>query len=198
MNLLIAGRRDGTDRGRREDVAIDLKSKFLGGMVGSALGDAIGELAFSYGDEPALRAVVARTRPLVYTDDTAMAMGLAASIARCGQIDEQHLGDAFRANYRREPWRGYASGPPTVFSLVERLGLSYSEAARSLFGRAVRRVPVLRRAERRGSGYGRGDGLCDLGRLPGGGSHPCRLARTDRAPPGVGGPGARSVGALSI
>jgi poly(ADP-ribose) glycohydrolase ARH3 len=63
-----------------------------------------------------------------------MAIGLAESITQVGRLDEQHLGDAFRANFQREPWRGYASGPPTVFSLVERHGLSYSEAARSLFG----------------------------------------------------------------
>ena len=63
-----------------------------------------------------------------------MAIGLAESITQVGRLDRQHLGDTFRANFQREPWRGYASGPPTVFSLVERRGMSYSEAARSLFG----------------------------------------------------------------
>lgn len=112
----------------------DLKSKFLGGMVGSALGDAIGELAFWRSDEERLRSKIAQRDVLVYTDDTAMAIGLAESITEVGRLDEQHLGDTFRANYKREPWRGYASGPPTVFSLVEKRGMSYSEAARSLFG----------------------------------------------------------------
>jgi poly(ADP-ribose) glycohydrolase ARH3 len=113
---------------------MDLKNKFLGGMVGSALGDAIGELAFRGLGEVGLRAAIAQRDVLVYTDDTAMAIGLAESITQVGQLDQQHLGDTFRANFKREPWRGYASGPPTVFSLVERHGLSYSEAARSLFG----------------------------------------------------------------
>ncbi len=119
---------------------VELKSKFLGGMVGSALGDAIGELAFWRSDEARLRSKIARSDVLVYTDDTAMAIGLAEavctskSIAQVGRLDEQHLGDTFRANHRREPWRGYAGGPPTVFRLVERRGMSYSEAARSLFG----------------------------------------------------------------
>jgi len=112
----------------------DLRSKFLGGMVGSALGDAIGELAFRGLGEAGLRAEVAQRDVLVYTDDTAMAIGLAESITQMGRLDEQHLGDTFRANFRREPWRGYASGPPTLFSLVGRHGMSYSEAARSLFG----------------------------------------------------------------
>jgi len=113
---------------------VDLKKKFLGGMVGSALGDAIGELAFRGLGEAGLRSQVAQMDVLVYTDDTAMAIGLAESIAQVGGLDPQRLGDTFRANFRREPWRGYASGPPTVFSRVDRFGVSYAEAARSLFG----------------------------------------------------------------
>jgi poly(ADP-ribose) glycohydrolase ARH3 len=113
---------------------VDLKSKFLGSMVGSALGDAIGELAFLRLGEAGLCAAIAQRGVLIYTDDTAMAIGLAESITQVGRLDQQHLGDTFRANYKREPWRGYATGPPTVFSLVERHGMSYSEAARSLFG----------------------------------------------------------------
>jgi poly(ADP-ribose) glycohydrolase ARH3 len=112
----------------------DLQSKFLGSMVGTALGDAIGELAFSYAKEPTLRVKIAQTDTLVYTDDTAMAIGLAESIIQVGRIEQQHLGDTFRANFRREPWRGYAAGPPTLFALVERLGIGYTEAARGLFG----------------------------------------------------------------
>jgi poly(ADP-ribose) glycohydrolase ARH3 len=63
-----------------------------------------------------------------------MALGLAESIVQVGGLDPHHLGDTFRANFEREPWRGYASGPPTVFSLVERRGISYAEAARTLYG----------------------------------------------------------------
>jgi poly(ADP-ribose) glycohydrolase ARH3 len=117
-----------------DNLIMDLNSKFLGGMVGSALGDAIGELAFRGLGEADLHSVIAQGDALIYTDDTAMAIGLAESITQVGRLDPQHLGDTFRANFRREPWRGYASGPPTVFSLVERRGMSYSEAARSLFG----------------------------------------------------------------
>jgi poly(ADP-ribose) glycohydrolase ARH3 len=113
---------------------IDLKSKFLGGMVGSALGDAIGELAFRGLGEAGLRAEMDQRDVLIYTDDTAMAIGLAESITQIGRLNQQQLGDTFRANFEREPWRGYASGPPTVFSLVKRHRMSYAEAAHSLFG----------------------------------------------------------------
>jgi len=113
---------------------VDLNFKFLGGMVGTALGDAIGELAFRVPEETELRARVAHTDALLYTDDTAMAIGLAESITQVGGLDPQHLGDTFRANFMREPWRGYASGPPTVFSRVESQGVSYVEAAQGLYG----------------------------------------------------------------
>jgi poly(ADP-ribose) glycohydrolase ARH3 len=127
-----------------------LEPKFRGGMVGSGLGDAIGELAFRFREEAALRSGIAREQTLRYTDDTAMAIGLAESIVQVGDLDPHHLGDTFRANFGREPWRGYASGPPTVFSMVRTLGISYAEAAKTLFGgqgsygngAAMRIVPV--------------------------------------------------------
>jgi poly(ADP-ribose) glycohydrolase ARH3 len=114
--------------------SIDLEAKFLGGMVGAGLGDAIGELAFRYPVKGELLSEVDRRETLVYTDDTAMAIGLAESIAEVGGLDQHHLGNTFRANFQREPWRGYASGPPTVFSKVERQGMAYAEAARTLYG----------------------------------------------------------------
>lgn len=111
-----------------------LCSKFLGCMVGSALGDAIGEMAFRCHSRAELLARVAQVDRLTYTDDTAMALGLAQSMLQVGGVDEQHLGDTFRTNFRREPWRGYASGPPTIFAMVEWRQLPYAEAARGLFG----------------------------------------------------------------
>jgi len=127
-----------------------LKEKYLGGMIGSALGDAIGEIAFRYPERRLLCARIDRLEELSYTDDTAMAIGLAESIKKLGRIDQKDLGNTFRRNYAREPWRGYAQGPPTLFALVERLGMSYTEAARSMFdgsgsfgnGAAMRIVPV--------------------------------------------------------
>jgi poly(ADP-ribose) glycohydrolase ARH3 len=131
-------------------MGVDLRAKYQGGMLGSALGDAIGELAFRYPRKEPLVENVERLDKLVYTDDTAMALGLAESIIETGRVDQQNLGDTFSRNYQREPWRGYASGPPTIFTIVESQGISYVEAARSLFGgggslgngAAMRIVPV--------------------------------------------------------
>jgi poly(ADP-ribose) glycohydrolase ARH3 len=112
----------------------NLEAEYLGSMVGSGLGDAIGELAFQYPEPKRLSAVIAKLEELRYTDDTAMAIGLATSLAELGSLDGQHLGETFQRNFHHEPWRGYASGPPTVFAMVRSLEISYGEAAQSLFG----------------------------------------------------------------
>jgi poly(ADP-ribose) glycohydrolase ARH3 len=113
---------------------VEIRKKFIGSMIGSAIGDAIGELAFHVSDKDHLISQLETISELRYTDDTAMAIGLAESITEKHDIVHHHLGDRFRYNFQREPWRGYASGPPTIFSLVQRLGITYPEAARRLFG----------------------------------------------------------------
>jgi poly(ADP-ribose) glycohydrolase ARH3 len=128
----------------------DLRSKFLGAMVGSALGDAIGQMAFTYPQKDSLSAALESTPEYRYTDDTAMAIGLAESLTKMRRVDRQDLGKTFRDHFHREPWRGYASGPPTIFSLVSKIGMTYAEAARVLFegkgslgnGAAMRIAPL--------------------------------------------------------
>ncbi len=130
--------------------APDLTSKFLGGMVGTAVGDAIGELAFATPREDALRAAVAATGRLIWTDDTAMAIGIAESLTELGHLDPQALGCRFHENFLEEPWRGYGGGPPALFRMVGREDIGYVEAARRLYdgqgslgnGAAMRIAPV--------------------------------------------------------
>jgi poly(ADP-ribose) glycohydrolase ARH3 len=117
-------------------MSADHKAKYPGCLIGSALGDAIGELAFRRPDRESLVEAVEDAGLLRYTDDTAMALGLASSLAEKGTLDQEHLGRTFHRNYLSEPWRGYASGPPTIFQMVQGYGLSYVEAARRLFGGA--------------------------------------------------------------
>ncbi|MBW2638003.1 MAG: ADP-ribosylglycohydrolase family protein, partial [Deltaproteobacteria bacterium] len=112
----------------------DRTSKFLGCMIGSALGDAIGEIAFVHFREKSLNDFLEGGEPLIYTDDTAMALGIAESLVRKKRIDQRDLGNTFRRNFENEPWRGYGSGPPVIFSMVKKTGISYVEAAKSLFG----------------------------------------------------------------
>lgn len=131
----------------KEDI---LLKKFEGAMLGCALGDAIGELAFRYRSREKLEKHISTTKLLVYTDDTAMALGLAESVIKLNTIDQEDIGNTFAQNFDKEPWRGYASGPPSIFDMVKHSGLSYIEAARKLFGgsgsfgngAAMRIVPV--------------------------------------------------------
>jgi len=125
--------------GRNKEVTLtiakaDLRRKYLGCMIGSGLGDAIGEIAFQYPEKERLCIQVEGMDQLRYTDDTAMAIGLAESLQRVRRIDQEDLGDTFSRNYTREPWRGDAMGPPAIFARVQRSGVSYIEAARALFG----------------------------------------------------------------
>jgi poly(ADP-ribose) glycohydrolase ARH3 len=110
------------------------EDKFLGAMVGTGLGDAIGELAFEYPVLESLLAELERCDVLRYTDDTAMAIALAESLCDTGNVDSAHLGNTFRQHHHHEPWRGYGPGPPLVFAMVEGEGCPYEEAARRLYG----------------------------------------------------------------
>lgn len=129
---------------------MDPISKFKGGIIGSAIGDAIGELAFLYKDRKGLMDAIESADRLVYTDDTAMCLGLMESLIKRGEVEPEHLGDTFMKNYQMEPWRGYAMGPPTVFELHRRYNISYPESASMLFngkgsfgnGSAMRVTPV--------------------------------------------------------
>lgn len=127
-----------------------LEAKYIGCVIGGALGDSIGELAFRLPDKIKLMAILEKADALRYTDDTAMAIGLAQSLIEKGDVDSELLGKRFHENFLKEPWRGYASGPPTVFALVESTGMSYVEAAKTLFngngsfgnGAAMRVAPI--------------------------------------------------------
>ena len=129
---------------------IDMKAKFLGGLLGSAIGDAVGELAFRQPQLRGLIDLVESSLEIHYTDDTAMAIGLAESLIQSGGLDQQDLGETFRKNYLREPWRGYASGPPTLFAMVLKEMIPYTNAAKQLFegqgslgnGAAMRVAPL--------------------------------------------------------
>ncbi len=102
-------------------------------MLGQGLGDAAGELAFAHPAWARLERAIDEAGMLAWTDDTAMARVLARHLCRHPEVDPQALGDAFAAEYRRDPGRGYGPGPGRVFAEAARLG-SYEAAARTLHG----------------------------------------------------------------
>lgn len=127
-----------------------LRQKFLGSLVGTAIGDAVG--AFSegwHGTWPEAAGEMAdRQSSLVYTDDTAMMIGVAESLAEKRGFDAEHMADVFAENYYREPHRGYGPGPPRIFQLMMK-GEAWDRAAEMIYpggsfgnGSAMRIAPV--------------------------------------------------------
>jgi len=127
-----------------------LRSKFLGALVGTGVGDSLG--AFFEGHRqvnPERIGIVVESREiLTYTDDTHMMIGIAESLIRCKGFNGKDMARTFTRNYELEPYRGYGAGPPHIFRLV-RAGVAWDEAARGLYrggsfgnGSAMRIAPV--------------------------------------------------------
>jgi len=112
-----------------------LRSKFLGSLIGTGVGDALG--AGLEGrrrvDQAEVRAVAERRGTLIYTDDTHMMIGIAESLIAKKGFDGEHMTHRFMENYSREPYRGYGPGPPRVFSLIK-AGEAWDKAAERLYG----------------------------------------------------------------
>lgn len=107
-----------------------IKSKFLGSLVGAAIGDLVGAGGKRY------------------TDDTAMMIGVAESLIENKGFNGYHMAQAFIKNYDAEPWRGYGHGPPRIFKMIKS-GLSWREAAEKIYyggsygnGSAMRIAPI--------------------------------------------------------
>ena len=112
-----------------------LRSKFLGSLIGTGVGDALG--AGLEGrrrvDQAEVQAVAERRGTLIYTDDTHMMIGIAESLIAKKGFDGEHMTHRFMENYSREPYRGYGPGPPQVFSLIK-AGEAWDKAAEKLYG----------------------------------------------------------------
>jgi poly(ADP-ribose) glycohydrolase ARH3 len=143
--------------GDRASVLTDaamLQDRVVGAVLGTACGDALGapfEGAHRV-DAGHLARWMSAADKLHYTDDTAMTIALAEFVLTLEpgeRVDEQRLVEVFAEHWRREPWRGYGSGPPTVFRLL-REGMRWDEAAVAPFppdgswgnGAAMRVAPV--------------------------------------------------------
>ncbi len=112
-----------------------LKSKFLGSLIGTGLGDALGAglEGWHLVDEAEVRLLAGKRDTLTYTDDTHMMIGVAESLIAKKGFDGEHMARTFMDNYAREPYRGYGPGPPRVFRLIQS-GESWDQAAAKLYG----------------------------------------------------------------
>ncbi|MFQ6064374.1 MAG: ADP-ribosylglycohydrolase family protein [Candidatus Bathyarchaeia archaeon] len=108
-----------------------MRSKFVGCLVGSAVGDALGS-SFEGSWSPEVKL---ETFSGHWTDDTHMMIGVAQSLIENEGFDGEHMAEVFVRNYESQPWRGYGPGPPRVFRWI-RSGVPWNEAAKRLFGGA--------------------------------------------------------------
>jgi poly(ADP-ribose) glycohydrolase ARH3 len=103
---------------------VPLRDRFLGCLLGLAVGDALGapyeglpadNIYWAYGP-----ADVIVTHPvgdtMHYTDDTQMTLGVAEVLARHGAIAEDALCRAFARNY--DPRRGYGRGARLILEAM--------------------------------------------------------------------------------
>lgn len=110
-------------------------SRARGLMLGAAIGDALGA-PFEGGPSASTGHVAAELdrRPNYrFTDDAHMLIGLAESLLARGGFDGDHMAHHFARRYDAEPWRGYGSGPPQIFRMVQS-GTPWDQAPASLFG----------------------------------------------------------------
>lgn len=129
-------------------------SRFVGSLLGLAVGDALGS-QFEGQSEEYLRSRV-RTldrllehippNGLYYTDDTQMAIGVAETLVGCQRIDSAVLVERFAKNYA--PHRGYGRGTRTLLHAML-TGQDHESLAASQFpggsfgnGAAMRVAPV--------------------------------------------------------
>lgn len=126
----------------------DLEDKFVGSMLGLALGDALGA---PHEGGPIGQALwwilgVGKGGLLRWTDDTEMAIGLAKSLIENKGLEPDHLARHWAEN---ADWkRGYGSGARRLLSRI-RDGMDWREANRSIFkegsfgnGAAMRAAPL--------------------------------------------------------
>ena len=127
-----------------------LKSKFLGCLIGTAIGDGLG--AWREGrriaEKENIASLAERVEELAYTDDTHMTIGVVESLIQSRGFDGEHMAQTFIKNYEAEPWRGYGPGPPRVFRMIKS-GEPWDSAASKIYrggsfgnGSAMRMAPI--------------------------------------------------------
>ena len=122
---------------------MDLESRFVGSLLGLALGDALG--ARHEGGRPGM-SLVLDGGPLRWTDDTEMAMGLTHSLAEKGGLDEDHLAKTWAEG--ADFTRGYGGGARRLLERI-RQGFDWRSSTKIVFpqgslgnGAAMRSAPL--------------------------------------------------------
>jgi poly(ADP-ribose) glycohydrolase ARH3 len=115
----------------------DLRSKFVGALLGTAVGDALGApvegWTFKEVQSIHLGGMRWPMRSGRYTDDTEMMIGVAESLIRRKGFEGEDMARTFIQNY--DPARGYGPGTEKAVQRL-RAGAHWSEASKAVFGGA--------------------------------------------------------------
>lgn len=104
-------------------------------LAGLSVGDALGERFFGR-DSVVERAIAGRVEPpdpWSWTDDTAMALSIVATLERHGDIDADFLARAFARRYELEPQRGYGGTAHEILQDIAS-GKPWREVSAAVFG----------------------------------------------------------------
>jgi poly(ADP-ribose) glycohydrolase ARH3 len=115
------------------DLEMDLKAKFIGALLGSAVGDALGAPVEGY-DMEMVSSVYNEGWEMIYgryTDDTEMMIGIAESLIENKGFNGADMALKFVQNYNVK--RGYGPGSKEVLRRIHE-GESWVEASGKLFG----------------------------------------------------------------
>ena len=121
-----------------------LESKFIGSLIGTAVGDSLGASREGATDFQEVTALGPR-----YTDDTAMTINVAESLIETGTFHYEDMATRFIQNYEREPWRRYSAGPARIFRMMQNGRFWFGMLDREVYpggsignGAAMRVAPV--------------------------------------------------------
>jgi len=119
-------------------------SKFAGCLIGTAIGDSLG--ARREGSRSFVEVTDLAPR---YTENTAMTIAVAESLAECRDFHYWHMAELFLKKYEQEPWRRYGHTITRVFRLMRNGKLGFGMIDRDLYaegsygnGAAMRVAPV--------------------------------------------------------
>lgn len=113
----------------------DLRDRFRGVLVGTAVGDALGRPVEGH-RRPGLDYLddmVGRLALLPYSDDTVLTLAVVESLLERDGFDGADLAFRFAEAWQAEPHRGWGRNVVSVFDAVLR-GLPWEEAAARQFG----------------------------------------------------------------
>ncbi|MHB8843183.1 MAG: ADP-ribosylglycohydrolase family protein [Nitrospirota bacterium] len=103
-------------------------AKFMGCLIGTAVGDSLGARR-----EGSLTSAESADLAPRYTDDTALTIAVAESLAECRQFHYWHMADRFLKKYEQEPWRRYGHTLSRVFRLMRNGKLGFGMIDRDLY-----------------------------------------------------------------